>query len=261
LEAAGSSPHSLLLNQLLVASQLNELRIERKKAELDYWNKNLWKWRYYVWILRKIRKFRKKPNEADDRVCRELGLMCESFNRPINVIDLCCGDGSSLTMRLLKNKKMGIIGVDISKECAKSSRGLRASGFECVAADCEYSPIKNDAVDAAIIRNSLHHLTDLRGLIKEVGRILHTEAVLLIIEVETKSPFSNFVYHRILAEPNYPFVTQEDVVPCLKEEGFAVNNIASLKVAARRSFFVSAIKIKTEIQTASTRCLAASGCT
>jgi SAM-dependent methyltransferase len=227
-----------------VASQLDELHKERKKAEINYWNKNLWKWRYYVWILRKIRKFRRKPNEADDQVCRELELMCESFNRPINVIDLCCGDGSSLTKRLLKNKKMNIIGVDISKECAKSSRAFRACGFQCVAADCEYSPIKDDAVDAVIIRNSLHHLTDLRGLIKEVGRILHAESVFLIIEVETKSPISNFVYHRILAEPNYPFVAHEDIAPCLKEEGFAVNNIASLKVGTRRSFFVSATKVK-----------------
>jgi ubiquinone/menaquinone biosynthesis C-methylase UbiE len=225
-----------------VASQLDELHRERKKAEINYWNKNLWKWRCYVWILRKIRKFRKKPNEADDRVCRELELMCESFDRPINVIDLCCGDGSSLTKRLLKNKKMNIVGVDISKECAKSSRSFKACGFECVAADCEYSPIKNDAVDAVIIRNSLHHLTDLRGLIKEVGRILHAESVFLIIEVETKSSISNFVYHRILAEPNYPFVAQEDIISCLKEEGFAVTNIASLKVDARRSFFVSATK-------------------
>jgi ubiquinone/menaquinone biosynthesis C-methylase UbiE len=227
-----------------VASQLDELHRERKKAEMDYWNKNLWKWRYYVWILRKTRKFRKKPNEADDQVCKELELMCKSFNKPINVIDLCCGDGSSLTMRLLKNKKMNIIGVDISTECAKSSRAFRECGFECVAADCEYSPIKNDAVDAVIIRNSLHHLTDLRGLVKEISRILRAESLLLIIEVETKSPISNFVYHRILAEPNYPFVTQEDIIPYLKEEGFAVNNTASLKVDARRSFFISATKVK-----------------
>lgn len=227
-----------------MASLLDKLCRERKKAEMDYWNKNLWKWRYYVWILRKLRKFRKKPNEADDRVCRELELMCEAFNRPINVVDLCCGDGSSLTKRLLRNKKINIVGVDISKECAKSSRALRASGFDCVAADCEYSPIENDAVDAVIIRNSLHHLTDLRGLVKEVGRILRAGSVFLIIEVETKSRISNFVYHRLLAEPNYPFVTQEDIVPYLKEEGFAVNNIASLKVDARRSFFVSAAKGK-----------------
>ena len=223
---------------------MDKLCRARKKAEMDYWNKNLWKWRYYVWILRKLRKFRKKPNEADDRVCKELELMCEVFDRPITVVDLCCGDGSSLTKRLLKNKKINIIGVDISKECAKSSRALRARGFDCVAADCEYSPIKNDAADAAIIRNSLHHLTDLRGVVKEVGRILRADSVFLIIEVETKSPISNFVYHRLLAEPNYPFVTQEEIVPYIKEEGFAVNSVASLKVEARRSFFVSATKGK-----------------
>jgi ubiquinone/menaquinone biosynthesis C-methylase UbiE len=227
-----------------VASQLDELHRERKRAEMDYWNKNLWKWRYYVWLLRKMRKLRKKPNEADDQVCRELELMCKVLDRPINVIDFCCGDGSSLTKKLLENKKTNIIGIDISTECAKSSRALRARGFDCVAADCEYSPIKNDAVDAVIIRNSLHHLTDLRELVKEVGRILRAESLFLIIEVETKSPISNFVYHRILAEPNYPFVTQEDIVPHLKEEGFAVNNLASLRVDARRSFFVSATKVK-----------------
>lgn len=234
----------ILFQLTSVASQLDELRIERKKAEINYWNKNLWKWRYYVWILRKIRKLRKKPNEADDQVCRELELMGEVLDRPINVIDLCCGDGSSLTKKLLENKKMNIIGIDISTECAKSSRAFRARGFDCVAADCEYSPIKNDAVDAVIIRNSLHHLTDLRELVKEVGRILRAESVFFIIEVETKSTISNFVYHRILAEPNYPFFTQEDLVPYLKEEGFTVNNIASLKVDARRSFFVSATKVK-----------------
>jgi ubiquinone/menaquinone biosynthesis C-methylase UbiE len=170
--------------------------------------------------------------------------MCEVLDRPINVIDLCCGDGSSLTKKLLENKKMNIIGIDISTECAKSSRAFRARGFDCVAADCEFSPIKNDAFDVVIIRNSLHHMTDLRGLVKEISRILRAESLLLIIEVETKSPISNFVYHRILAEPNYPFVAKEDIVPYLKEEGFAVNNLASLKVDARRSFFVSAKKVK-----------------
>jgi ubiquinone/menaquinone biosynthesis C-methylase UbiE len=233
-----------------VASQLDELHKERKKTEINYWNKNLWKWRCYVWILRKIRKLRKKPNEADDQACRELQLMSEVFDRPINVIDLCCGDGSSLTKRLLKNKKINIIGVDISKECAKSSRSLRAYEFDCVAADCEYNPIKNGAVDAAIIRNSLHHLMDLRDIVKEVSRILRAESLFLIIEVETKSPISNFVYHRILAEPNYPFVTQEDIIPYLQEKGFTVNNIASLKVDARRSFFVSATKAKNQDPTA-----------
>ena len=229
---------------------LDELCKEKKKNEIDYWNKNLWKWQYYVWILRKLRNFRKKPNEADDRVCKELELMCEAFDRPINVIDLCCGDGSSLTKRLLKNKKIRIIGVDISRKCAKSSRALRACGFDCVAADCEFNPIKDDAIDAAIIRNSLHHLTDLRGLIKEMRRILRTDSVFLIIEVETKSVISNFVYHRILAEPNYPFVAPEDIVSCMKKTGMAVNTAASLKVGARRSFFISATKGKDEELTA-----------
>ncbi len=191
-----------------------------------------------------MRKFRKKPNEADAKVCRELELMCEGFDRPLNVIDLCCGDGSSLTKKLLKNKKMNIIGVDISKECAKSSRAFRACGFNSVAADCECSPIKSSAFDAAIIRNSLHHLTDLRVVVKEINRILRAGSILLIIEIETKSPISNFVYHRILAEPNYPFVTQDDIVPYLQEDGFAVNSLASLKVGDRRSFFVSATKVK-----------------
>jgi ubiquinone/menaquinone biosynthesis C-methylase UbiE len=223
---------------------LNKIK-ERKKAEIDYWNKNLWKWRYYVWILRKLRRFRKKPNEADDRVCRELELMCETFDRSMRIIDLCCGDGSSLTKRLLKNKKISIIGVDISKECAKSSPALRALGFECVAGDCECIPIKNDSFDAAIIRNSLHHLTDLGLLVKEMSRILRFDASFLIVEVETKSTISNFVYHRILDEPTYSFVAQEDIISALTNGGFVINSTASLKVSARRSFFVSAARKKT----------------
>lgn len=225
---------------------LDELCREKKKKEIDYWNKNLWKWKYYVWILRKLRQFRKKPNEADDRVCKELELMCEAFDRPINVIDLCCGDGSSLTKRLLKNKKIKLIGVDISRECAKSSRALRACGFDCVTGDCEFNPIKDDAIDAVLIRNSLHHLTDFPGLIKEVRRILRADSVFLIIEVETKSAISNFVYHRILAEPNYPFVASEDVVSCMEKTGMVVNTATSLKVGSRRSFFISATKGKDE---------------
>ncbi len=237
-------PPSTALQPANRESQLDKLRNDRKKTEIDYWNKNLWKWRYYVWLLRKMRKFQKKPNEADDRVCRELELICEASGRPINVLDLCCGDGSSLTKRLLKNKKINIIGIDISRECAKSSPALKALGFNCVASDCESSPIKNEAVDAAIIRNSLHHLTNLPGLAKEMSRVLRAESAFLIIEVETKSSISNFVYHRILGEPNYPFVAQEEIVLCLKQEGFLVNNVASLKVASRRSFFISAVKGK-----------------
>jgi SAM-dependent methyltransferase len=227
-----------------VANRLSELCTERKRIEIDYWNKNLWKWQYYVWILRKTRKFRKKPNEADERVCRELELMSKALDRPINMIDLCSGDGSSLTKRLLRNKKMNIVGIDISRECAKSSPAFRANGFECIAADCEISPVKSDIIDVAIIRNSLHHLTDMRRFAREVSRILRPEGVLLIIEVETKSRISNFVYHRILAEPNYPFVRQEDIARCLKEDGFSVNSNASLRVGERRSFFVSATKAR-----------------
>ncbi|MGF3521735.1 MAG: hypothetical protein ACQXXJ_01395 [Candidatus Bathyarchaeia archaeon] len=64
-------------------------------------------------------------------------LTYEVYDRPINVVDLCCGDCSSLTKRLLKNKKMHIIGVDIPKECTKSPRVFRVRGFECVTAYCE----------------------------------------------------------------------------------------------------------------------------
>jgi SAM-dependent methyltransferase len=243
-KTATKEQQSIALQPTNDESQLDKLRNDRKKSEIDYWNKNLWKWRYYVWILRKMRKFGKRPNEADDRVCRELELICEASDRPINVLDLCCGDGSSLTKRLLKNKKINIIGIDISRECAKSSPPLRALGFDCIASDCEFSPIKSEAVDAAIIRNSLHHLTNLTRLAKEMGRVLRDESPLFIIEVETKSSISNFVYHRILGEPNYPFIAQEEIVSCLEKGAFSVNNVASLKVASRRSFFISAVKGK-----------------
>lgn len=215
---------------------------EKKKIEIEYWNKNLWKWRCYVWILRKIRKFRKKPNEADDRVCKELEGLCKIFGSSVKVVDLCSGDGSSLTKRLLENKRLKIVGVDLSRECAKSSPPFRTRGFECIVADCECIPIPSESIDVAVIRNSLHHLTDLHAFVREVYRILHAESVFLIIEVETKSRISDFIYHRILAEPDYPFITREEIVHILLEEGFMVNEEASLKVDQRRSFFIYAKK-------------------
>lgn len=231
----------------LELSHTGEPGIKRKKTEIDYWNKNLWKWRYYVWILRKMRKFKKSPNKADDRVCEELNNLSRISDRPLNVVDLCCGDGSSLTKKLLKNKKLKIIGIDISRECAKTSEVFKAGGFECVTADCECSPIRNDAIDVAIVRNSLHHLTNLQGFVREVNRIMSRDSALLIVEVETKSKISNFVYHNILSEPNYPFVKQDEIILYLEEQGFTVNKFASLRVDKRLSFFISAIKRETVV--------------
>jgi ubiquinone/menaquinone biosynthesis C-methylase UbiE len=224
---------------------LNDTETMHKRAELEYWNKNLWKWKLYVWILRKIRTFRKKSNEADDRVSKDLELMSSRFDRQIVVADLCSGDGSSLTKKLLRNRKLKIIGIDISKECAKSTPNFRRNGFDCIAADSECTPIRPYAVDVAIVRNSLHHLTDMKGFCREVSRILRPESALLVIEVETRSRISNFVYHRLLTEPNYPFVAREDIEAHLKEEGFTLIDSTSLKVDSRRSFFIHATKILT----------------
>jgi ubiquinone/menaquinone biosynthesis C-methylase UbiE len=176
----------------------------------------------------------------------ELNMMIEASATPINIVDVCCGDGSSLTKRLLKNKKVSIVGLDISRECAKSTPAFRANGFECIAADCDRGPIKNDVFNVAVIRNSLHHLTDLKILAEEMRRILRVHAALLIIEVETKSTISNFVYHRILSEPSYSFVSKQDVVSALVSSGFAIRNLDSMNVGTRRSFFVHAINEKGE---------------
>lgn len=139
---------------------------------------------------------------------------------------------------------MNIIGLDISSKCARYSRAFKKWGFACVTADCEFTPIRAHSIDVAIIRNSLHHLTNLSGFFREVGRILRQESLFLIVEVETKSSISNFIYHKILVEPNYPFVEPDVAVACLKEEGFTVNDFASLQVDTRRSYFIAAKNTK-----------------
>lgn len=100
-----------------------------------------------------------------------------------NIIDLGCGDGSILyalkKLNLLKNKK--VYAIDISRERIERVKKI-ADNFICLVGDVCRLPkeIKNNYFDLVISSQVIEHMDNPEKMIKEIGRILKTNAFLYL---------------------------------------------------------------------------------
>ena len=95
------------------------------------------------------------------------------------VLDAACGEGYGSA--LLAQSAASVIGVDVDADTIAHARqryareGLR---FEC--SDCLQLPLADDSVDVVVSFETLEHLSDHDGLLREFQRVLKSDGLLVL---------------------------------------------------------------------------------
>lgn len=95
------------------------------------------------------------------------------------VLDAACGEGYGSA--LLAHSAASVIGVDVDADTIAHARqryardGLR---FEC--SDCLQLPLADDSVDVVVSLETLEHLSDHDGLVREFRRVLKADGLLVL---------------------------------------------------------------------------------
>ncbi len=99
------------------------------------------------------------------------------FNRSkLKILDLGCGDGR-LSAELIE-KGHEVSGVDVSSEGIEAAR---LKGINAIKADMEEKlPFPDSCFDAVLLLDTLEHLYDQEGIIREVHRVLKDDGKLII---------------------------------------------------------------------------------
>lgn len=109
------------------------------------------------------------------------------------VVDVGCGDGR----HILEAARRGCfaVGVDYDAgELRKARARLRGRGVDLIAADASRLPFRDGAFDAAICTETLEHLPDDTGAMREIARTLVGGGTLL---GAVPSHFTELVYWRL----------------------------------------------------------------
>lgn len=139
---------------------------------------NIWDEKFYGGEEHLLEKFR-IPHENFDDFIRLL-----KDNKAQKVLDLGCGTGRH-TIALAK-EGFEVYGIDISRNALKVCRErLKEENLE---ADLQFAdiykplPYEDDFFDGMISASTLHHaiIKDIKGLIKELARVLQPSAVMMI---------------------------------------------------------------------------------
>ena len=97
----------------------------------------------------------------------------------LRVLDAACGEGYGSA--LLAEKAASVCGVDVSAEAiAHASERYRAPGLRFTEADCLALPFDDGEFDCVVSFETLEHLEEQDGLLKEFRRVLAQDGFILI---------------------------------------------------------------------------------
>jgi ubiquinone/menaquinone biosynthesis C-methylase UbiE len=92
-----------------------------------------------------------------------------------DVLDVGCGRGDQAVE--LRRHGWRVVGIDPSEQaCAEA----RARGVEAIVATLESAPFEPESFDAVVMNHSLEHVTDPRGDLARVSRLLRPGGLLLV---------------------------------------------------------------------------------
>lgn len=124
-----------------------------------------------------------------DRVSPDLLRILERLGRLGNVVELGCGDGSSLG--LLRRLGFDCIGVEVDAEAAERAR--MGSGCEVLLGDAvdALASLPSDSADYILAMNVLEHVEPAVSgtLIGHIARVLRTDGAFLGITPNALSPY------------------------------------------------------------------------
>lgn len=126
--------------------------------------------------------------------------------RDKEVLDVACGEGYGCYIIAQVAKR--VVGVDIDREtieCATKRYGNEHISFS--AGDCTRLPLQADSVDVVVSFETIEHIVDHTGFLKEIKRVLRNDGVLIM-----STP------NRIVASPPDTRPNEFHVLELYKEE-------------------------------------------
>ena len=100
-------------------------------------------------------------------------------------LEIGCGEGANL--HHLREPGALYVGIDYSG--AKTAFARRATDAQTVTADATRLPFADGAFDALLIRDVLHHIGDVDGVLREARRVLKPGGKLTLVEPNRAAPF------------------------------------------------------------------------
>jgi len=115
---------------------------------------------------------------------RKLGAFFKSLNEP-KILDVGTGNGNFIKIiQGLTDSYREIIGIDELEIAISTSRkNFTDERIMFVKMDAFNMDFKDDTFDVVCLSNSLHHLSDVKGMIAEMERVLKPGGVLLVNEM------------------------------------------------------------------------------
>lgn len=117
-------------------------------------------------------------------------LVIKAMNRfeYTSVLDVGCGTGNLLS-EILKRKKVGIAGIDISEKMLEIAKKRLGEETDLRNGDSEHLPWKNNSFDMVICTDSFHHYPDPKAVLNEIRRVLNTGGKVIIADPWAPTPF------------------------------------------------------------------------
>jgi ubiquinone/menaquinone biosynthesis C-methylase UbiE len=151
-------------------------------------------------------------------------LQAASSKKLDRILDAGCGDGGAFELLGTHFDPKEIIAVDIDPKSIEYARAAAAHSRLAVdvrLGDVTQLALADGSVDMIFCHQTLHHVTDQRGALREFRRVLRQGGVLLICE-----SCRHFIYQfRVRAFFRHPMEVQrsaEEYVSLLRESGFDI---------------------------------------
>src|SRR5579872_6641485 len=116
---------------------------------------------------------------------RQLGMMLPPLDGK-QALDLACGTGRWLDL-LLTHGARSVVGVDFSPAMLAVAGGKPTVKGRIIQADCRALPLANGVFDLVICSFALGHLSDLRGVAREVGRVTKPRADVYVSDLHPQA--------------------------------------------------------------------------
>jgi SAM-dependent methyltransferase len=101
------------------------------------------------------------------------------------LLEIGCGEGANLHHL----REIGALRFGVDYSGAKTAFARRATDAHTVTADATRLPFTDGAFDAVLIRDVLHHIGDVAGVLAEARRVLRAGGRLTLLEPNRASPF------------------------------------------------------------------------
>lgn len=164
-----------------------------------------------------------------DRCLRDLERLMANRRKsyPV-VVDVGCGFGRSFKLLRDRFAPQRLIGVDIEPEilAAASDQAARDGvPVEIMRAASTALPIDDETADLVLCHQTLHHLVDQEGTLREIHRILKPGGLLLVGE-STRAYIHSWIIRLLFRHPMHVQRTAEQYLAMIRAAGFAIDDRA-----------------------------------